>query len=79
MECGKGRPVKIITDNSVEIVVFGNTGIPHPCNHTVSQGSVAGPSSIYINLRQKINLQINIKYEKNVLFRVSLMRVLEGN
>ena len=23
--CGKGRPVKIITDNSVETVVFGNT------------------------------------------------------
>ena len=41
-ECGKGRPVKIITDNSVETLVFGNTDIPHPCNHTVSQRSVAG-------------------------------------
>ena len=34
--CGKGRPVKIIKDNSVETVVFGNTDIPYPCNHTVT-------------------------------------------
>ena len=33
--CGKGLPVEIITGNSVETVVFGNTNIPHPCNHTV--------------------------------------------
>ena len=46
--CGKGRPVKIIKDNSVEAVVFGNTDIPHPCNHTVSQWSLAGSSSMYV-------------------------------
>ena len=33
--CGKGRPVKIITDN-----------IPHPCKHTVPQLSVVESSSI---------------------------------
>ena len=38
---GKERPVKIITDNSVENIVFGNTEIFHPCNYTVSQRSVA--------------------------------------
>ena len=38
--------VKIITDNCVETIVFGNTGISHPCNHTVSQRSVSGSSSI---------------------------------
>ena len=37
MECGKGQPVKIITDNSVETIVVGNTEISHPCNHTVPQ------------------------------------------
>ena len=47
--CGKGRPVKIITDNSLETVVFGNTDISHPCNHTVPQRSVAGLSTVYIN------------------------------
>ena len=39
---GKGRPVKIIKDNSVETIIFGNTEISHPCNHTVPQGNVAG-------------------------------------
>ena len=34
---GKERPIKIITDNSVETIVFGNTEISHPCNHTVPQ------------------------------------------
>ena len=34
--CGKGQPVKIITDNGVETIVFGNTDSPHPCNHTVT-------------------------------------------
>ena len=43
MGCGKWRPVEIITDNNV---VFGNTDIPHSCNHTVPQRSVAGSSSI---------------------------------
>ena len=43
--CGKGRPEKIITDNSAETVVFGNTDIPHASNHTVSQRSVAGSSN----------------------------------
>ena len=41
--------VKIIAD-SVGTVVFGNTDIPHPCNHTVPQRSVAVSSSIYIYL-----------------------------
>ena len=36
-------PVKII-----ETVVFGNTDIPHPCNHTVPHRSVAGSSSMSI-------------------------------
>ena len=31
MRSEKRRPVKIITDNSVETVVFGNTDIAHPC------------------------------------------------
>ena len=38
--CGKGWPVKIITD-SVETVVSGKTDIPHPSNYTVPQQSVA--------------------------------------
>ena len=33
---------KEVYDNSVETVVFGNTHIPHPCNHTVPQQSMAG-------------------------------------
>ena len=33
--CGKGRPLKIITDNSAKTVVFGATSIPHPCNQSV--------------------------------------------
>jgi hypothetical protein len=44
----KGQPAEIITDNSVETVVFDNTDIPHPCNNTVSQRSVARSSRIYI-------------------------------
>ena len=40
MGCGKGRLVKIITDNSVESIVFGNTDIPH----------MAGSSSIAIKV-----------------------------
>ena len=30
--CAPLAPVKIITDNNVETVVFGNTDIPHPFN-----------------------------------------------
>ena len=43
-----GLPVKIITDNSVETVVFGNADIPHPYNHTASQRSGAIYIYIYI-------------------------------
>ena len=46
--CGKGRPVKIITDNSVKTLVSGNTEISHPCIHTVPQRCVVGSSSIHI-------------------------------
>ena len=42
------RNVEIITDNSFETVVFGNTDIPHSCNHSVPQRRMAGSSSIYI-------------------------------
>ena len=38
--------VKINTDNGFDAVAFGNTDIPHPCNHTASQQSVALSSSI---------------------------------
>ena len=44
--CGKGLHVEISTDNTVETIVFGNTDIPHPCNHSVPQQSVAGLSSV---------------------------------
>ena len=53
MGCGKGRPVEIITDNSAETVGFGNTDIPHPCNNTVPQRSVAGSSRIYRERRAR--------------------------
>ena len=43
---GKGQPVKIITDNSGKTIVFGNTDIHRPCNHTVPHRSVAGFSSV---------------------------------
>jgi hypothetical protein len=35
--CGKGQPVKIITDNSIKTLVFRNTDIPHPCIYTLVQ------------------------------------------
>jgi hypothetical protein len=46
--CAPLASVKIITDNYVKTVVFGNTDIPHPRNQTVPQRSVAGSSSISI-------------------------------
>ena len=37
---GKGLPVKIITDNCVETVAFGNTEISHPHYATAKRGRV---------------------------------------
>ena len=53
--CGKGRPLEIITVNSVKTVVFGNTDILHPCKHSVPRRSVAGSSSIYIRMYDAVD------------------------
>ena len=68
--CGKGRPVEIIADNSVDTVVFENTDIPHPLFHIEAwQGHLI---YIYIYLFTEFlsnfnNTNVNLFLEQELL------------